>query len=520
MVSTRQMTIGGGASSSGSGDESTSFGPARYTRSGSGSGDESGPSSCRYSRNGNTGVAGSSGSHSRVVTQTRTLLELPQEILEKILKNLTFKNICQVRLVCRTFDGVSAHILNSTFLRLQNQTLQRFQEIKSKMPRRESARRTHPLACESDIIETLHMRLTLMQMSFGKHIERKHCCFFPGEILDEVYHILHYIKVTPKLHRPYKVTDELFDLSTMAMEYFKEKIEPHLPEIAYFGSEFFNFSSNFPASSPHPLDASPMGPEQSKDISHSSHDELDVEIETKPQSNMVLRKRIRIIKQGMKRYNSQLSLLRQDLKACKRKTAEQEKQIAEQQKQLAEQQQQTLEYAARLDEYDKKNEEVSRKFSTLLQELNKCKTELQYWRSKSPAIPPFCTGCGNPITYHNDELKALVNQGVDPEGLGFEPLSDMATMEVEDSLECKSEVEPELEEILKEAQPIKLKAAIEKSSSNSDLTSNPSSSTSHSGQNRLKRKLDDDGCTSSQIGIKRKKSMRRSKVRGKRLYKL
>lgn len=51
------------------------------------------------------------------------------------------------------------------------------------MPRRESARRNHPLACESDIIETLHMRLTLLQMSFGKHIERKHCCFFAGEVM-------------------------------------------------------------------------------------------------------------------------------------------------------------------------------------------------------------------------------------------------------------------------------------------------------------------------------------------------
>jgi len=34
------------------------------------------------------------------------------------------------------------------------------------------------MACKSDIIETLHMRLTLLQMTFGKHIERKHCCFF------------------------------------------------------------------------------------------------------------------------------------------------------------------------------------------------------------------------------------------------------------------------------------------------------------------------------------------------------
>lgn len=72
-----------------------------------------------------------------------------------------------------------------------------------------------------------------------------------------------------------------------------------------------------------------------------------------PQSNMVLRKRIRKIKQGMKRYNSQLTLMRKDLRSCKAKIAEQQKQI--------------VEYATRLDDNDKKNEETSRKFSTLLQ---------------------------------------------------------------------------------------------------------------------------------------------------------
>lgn len=73
-------------------------------------------------------------------------------------------------------------MLNSTFQRLQNQMLNRFQIIKTKMPRRESARRQHPLACESDIVETLHMRLLLLRMAFGKHIERKHICFFAGEV--------------------------------------------------------------------------------------------------------------------------------------------------------------------------------------------------------------------------------------------------------------------------------------------------------------------------------------------------
>lgn len=88
------------------------------------------------------------------------------------------------------------------------------------------------------------MRLSLLQMTFGKHIERKHCCFFPGAILDEIYQVLNHIRVTqvPMLGRPYKVTDELFDLSTMAMEYFKEHIEPGLPDLVGFNKSFLTFA--------------------------------------------------------------------------------------------------------------------------------------------------------------------------------------------------------------------------------------------------------------------------------------
>lgn len=43
------------------------------------------------------------------------------------------------------------------------------------------------------------------------------------------------------LARPFKVTDELFDLSTMAMEYFREHIEPNLPDIAYFNKDYSKY---------------------------------------------------------------------------------------------------------------------------------------------------------------------------------------------------------------------------------------------------------------------------------------
>ena len=79
-----------------------------------------------------------------------------------------------------------------------------------------------------------------------KHpVDMKMTYCFMLQILDEVLRILHYIEVTPKLSRPYKVTDELFDLSTMAMEYFKDHIEPLLPEITYFATDFLDFSGTF-----------------------------------------------------------------------------------------------------------------------------------------------------------------------------------------------------------------------------------------------------------------------------------
>ncbi|XP_016930308.2 F-box only protein 28 [Drosophila suzukii] len=328
------------------------------------------------------------------------LLDLPNELIEKILSYMDFKKVSNLRLVSHRMNDICMAMLNAAFSRQIKTTFSRFQSIKASMPRRESARRNHPLACECDIIETCYMRLSLLQMSMGKHIERGHCCFFPGAILDEVQTILNYISITPRLQRPYRVTDELFDLSTMAMEYFKDRIESTLPGLAYFNKDFYTL----PTTTKRPTLAI------SSDLEDSASN-------SPPQNHMVLRKGIRKIKQGMKMYNNQLSVLRTELRTCKRKAAEQSKQLAEQSNLLAEQQKQTLEYANRLDENDKKNEEMSRKFSTLLQELNKCKTELQFWRSKSPAIPAVCSSCNQKVApvVPPEDFQVLVNQGVDPE---------------------------------------------------------------------------------------------------------
>lgn len=314
--------------------------------------------------------------------KSKNLLELPHEILDKIFSYVGYKKVAQIRVVSKSMNIISSSILNSSFQKLQTQLLNRFQNIKKNMPRRESSRRMHPLSFECDIVETCYMRLSLLQMTFGKHIDRKHICFFPGAILDEVYNTLNHIRNTPNNVRPHIITEELYDLSTMAMEYFKEHLEQHLPAIVNFNRDFIDYNfSKTNSKTKYLLDTANTPNTRKSSGTSSSHSSS---IPSPPQSNMVLRKGIRKIKQGMKRYNNQLTVLRNDLRFCKKKSTEQSKQITEMQKLLAEQQKQTLEYAARLDENDKKNEEMSMKISTLLQEANKCKTELQYWRTKSP----------------------------------------------------------------------------------------------------------------------------------------
>uniref|UniRef100_L7LYH1 Putative pallbearer n=1 Tax=Rhipicephalus pulchellus TaxID=72859 RepID=L7LYH1_RHIPC len=307
------------------------------------------------------------------------LLDLPSEIIEKILRHSNFATISNTRMVCHHLNEAASGLLNSEFVRLRCSMQQRFQAIKAQMPRRESARRKHPLSRECDIIETVHMRLTLLQMTFGKHIERKHCCFFPGEILDEVHRILRYVEVTPTLSRAYKVTDELFDLTTMAMEYFKEHIEPTLPEISYFAADFLDYPSSY----------SPSLKSQISLLEPPPCTSMQGSLSSAPQSpqpaplNPAMTKRLRKLRESMKKNSGEVLALRRELKLTRRRVITQQRHIKE--------------MKARQDDYDQKLQTTSRKLNAVLQELNRCKTELQYWRSKSPAGPACICGKTTPL---------------------------------------------------------------------------------------------------------------------------
>jgi len=277
------------------------------------------------------------------------------------------------------------------------------------------------LAQEVDVIETLHMRLTLLQMTLGKHIFKKHVCFFPGEILDEVRKILNILYCQPLEQRPFKITEELFDLSTMAMEYFKDHIEPRLPEIASLGMTSkrrcqsgsastvtgeSSFSSRASVAGSSTSEAwsivsstrnsKRLAPDSSSSFGFDEDEEDDVDscdfyVSPTPtyhneKSSQELNMRVRRIKNSVKKNKRDLGELRRELKACKAKIESQTKQVQD--------------YSERLSEYDNKFDETSKKFQTLLTELNKCRTEMHYWRSKSMqllSLPSACANCGAPL---------------------------------------------------------------------------------------------------------------------------
>ena len=65
-------------------------------------------------------------------------------------------------------------------------------------------------------------------MTYMKYVEISLCCFIPGKVIDEIYRVLRFIQNNPNPPRVHELLQELRDISSMAMEYFEEKIAPSL----------------------------------------------------------------------------------------------------------------------------------------------------------------------------------------------------------------------------------------------------------------------------------------------------
>ena len=84
-------------------------------------------------------------------------------------------------------------------------------------------------------------------MTFLKYVDLNLCCFIPGKVIDEIITVLRAIKDDENPPRAYEILQELRDISSMAMEYFDDKIVPtfkvvQLSPLRFGGSLSFSMS--------------------------------------------------------------------------------------------------------------------------------------------------------------------------------------------------------------------------------------------------------------------------------------
>eukprot|EP00088_Acartia_fossae_P051560 TRINITY_DN5791_c0_g1_i1.p1 TRINITY_DN5791_c0_g1~~TRINITY_DN5791_c0_g1_i1.p1 ORF type:complete len:447 (-),score=163.03 TRINITY_DN5791_c0_g1_i1:537-1877(-) len=156
------------------------------------------------------------------------IAEFPDVVMEHMLSYLSYDNIAKLRRVNKRFDMMCKYMLNRGFQAVEKYHAKCIKEVKSKLPRRESERREHPLARHNDILTAIETRISLLSMTFMKYIDMGMCCFIPGKVIDEIYTVLRNMKKVDCHSRSCEVLQELRDISSMAMEYFDEKIVPDL----------------------------------------------------------------------------------------------------------------------------------------------------------------------------------------------------------------------------------------------------------------------------------------------------
>lgn len=156
------------------------------------------------------------------------LINLPDVCLEAVLSNLSYDEISKYRIVCRQFDRICKKLLNRGFNLMEKHHAQCLRTVKSQLPRRESERRSHPLARHCDILTAIETRISMLSMTFIKYVDLNVCCFIPGKVIDEIFRVLRLIQETKTPPRAHEILQELRDISSMAMEHFDEKILPDL----------------------------------------------------------------------------------------------------------------------------------------------------------------------------------------------------------------------------------------------------------------------------------------------------
>jgi len=178
------------------------------------------------------------------------ILTLPDTVFEQMLGFLSFHEIAMLRRVSVKFNNTCKRLLNQGFRAAEKFHGKCLKDVKTKLPRRESERRNHKLSRHCDILTAIETRISLLSMTFIKFVDVNLCCFIPGKVIDEIFSVLRTITKDENPPRAFEILQELRDISSMAMEYFDDKIVSNfkvLSPLKYSPSfSALHMNSNYP----------------------------------------------------------------------------------------------------------------------------------------------------------------------------------------------------------------------------------------------------------------------------------
>uniref|UniRef100_A0A8C1DWL2 F-box protein 28 n=1 Tax=Cyprinus carpio carpio TaxID=630221 RepID=A0A8C1DWL2_CYPCA len=277
--------------------------------------------------------------------QNNALLGLPIVAIENILNFLSYDEISLLRLVCKRMDMICQRTLNQGFLKVERYHSLCQKQVKAQLPsgiyavmvlRRESERRNHSLARHADILAAVETRLSLLNMTFMKYVDSNLCCFIPGKVIDEIYRVLRYVNSTRAPQRAHEVLQELRDISSMAMEYFDEKIVPILKKRLPGADLSGRLIGSAPVAGP-----------------STSLTTMSLLAKNTPSRSEMTK-----VQQQVKVNGASMTALRREMQEVRVKQLEQQKQLQDQEQKLLEQSQVIGEQNARLAELEHKLREL------------------------------------------------------------------------------------------------------------------------------------------------------------------
>ncbi|KAG5266787.1 hypothetical protein AALO_G00236210 [Alosa alosa] len=268
--------------------------------------------------------------------QNNPLLGLPIVAIETILNFLSYDEISLLRLVCKRMDMICQRMLNQGFIKVERYHSLCQKQVKAQLPRRESERRNHSLARHADILAAVETRLSLLNMTFMKYVDSNLCCFIPGKVIDEIYRVLRYVNSTRAPQRAHEVLQELRDISSMAMEYFDEKIVPILKKKLPGADLSGRLIGSAPVAGP-----------------STSLTTMSLLAKNTPSRSEMTK-----VQQQVKVNGASMTALRREMQEVRVKQLEQQKQLQDQEQKLLEQSQVIGEQNARLAELEHKLREL------------------------------------------------------------------------------------------------------------------------------------------------------------------